>query len=82
VVPEGQTEVVYEMCQTGAGWRCRVRNLDSMGNCPIGGANPNWGTCQPPVTGINLPAPVIVGGLSILGAMFLAAGLVIRRRKD
>jgi hypothetical protein len=82
VVPEGQTEVVYEICQTGAGWRCRVRNLDSMGNCPIDDANPNWGTCQPPVTGINLPAPVIVGGLSILGAMFLAAGLVIRRRKD
>ena len=80
VVSEGRTEVVYEMCQTGAGWRCRIRNFYSVGNCPIDDANPNWGTCKPEATGINLPAPVIVGGLSILGALFLAAGLVIRRR--
>jgi hypothetical protein len=34
----------------------------------------------PPGTGIDLPAPVILGGLVAIGAVLLAAGLLVRRR--
>jgi hypothetical protein len=34
----------------------------------------------PPRTGIDLPAPVIVGGLALLGVALVATGVVVRRR--
>jgi hypothetical protein len=87
----GQTELVYEMCcdcsTSAAGtWVYRVRLLDETGLCPIDPAtitedNPT-GCLEglPPGTGIDLPAPVIVGGLAVLGAGLLAAGMMVRRR--
>jgi len=82
-VPRGQTEVVYEMCcagEAGNSWLFRLRLLDSEGNCPVDPQNEGWLEGLPPGTGVKLPAPAIVGGLSILGAGFLATGLVVRRR--
>jgi len=80
-VPAGQTAVLYEMCCGGtAGWRFRIRILDNAGNCPIDPNNKDWVAGLPPGTGINLPAPVIVGGLAFLGVAFLGVGIVVRRR--
>jgi hypothetical protein len=39
-----------------------------------------WEEGLPPDTGIDLPAPIIVGGLALLGAALLAVGTVMRRR--
>lgn len=83
LVAQGQTEVVYEMCCAGAddgSWLFRIRLLDSEGNCPLDPANSEWIEGLPPGTGVNLPAPLMVGGLAVLGAGFVATGLVIRRR--
>ncbi|MBN1137366.1 MAG: hypothetical protein JXM73_12325 [Anaerolineae bacterium] len=80
-VPAGETAVLYEMCCDGAGgWKFRIRILDNAGNCPLDPNNREWVTGLPPGTGINLPAPVIVGGLAFLGVAFLGVGIVVRRR--
>jgi hypothetical protein len=81
-VPADQTAVLYEMCcgGTAGGWKFRIRLLDSEGNCPIDPTNREWVAGLPPGTGINLPAPVIVGGLTLLGVAFLGVGIVVRRR--
>jgi hypothetical protein len=77
--------VVYEMCCGCAtegcdSWHYRVRLLAEDGTCPIDPDNPDCYEGLPPGTGIDLPAPVIVGGLAILGAGLLGVGLVLRRR--
>jgi hypothetical protein len=77
-LPEGD---VYEMCCNCAidpdgTWVYRVRYFDGSA-CPKPG---DWMDGLPPGTGIDLPAPFIVGGLALLGAGLLAAGLVVRRR--
>jgi hypothetical protein len=84
-VPSGETYVLYEMCCACASdpdgeWMFRVRKLDSDGNCPIDPDNPKWITDLPPGTGIDLPAPVIVGGLVAVGLVLLALGVGLRRR--
>ena len=80
-VPVGQTAILYEMCCGGtAGWTFRIRLLDNAGNCPIDPDNQGWVAGLPPGTGINLPAPVIVGGLAFLGVALLGVGIVVRRR--
>jgi len=80
-VPRDQTAVLYEMCCGGtAGWKFRIRLLDNAGNCPVDPNNKDWVAGLPPGTGINLPAPVIVGGLAFLGVAFLGVGIVVRRR--
>jgi hypothetical protein len=61
-------------------WLFRIRLLDDAGDCPIDPDNPDWIEGLPPGTGIDLPAPLIVGGLAVLGAGLLAAGVVVRRR--
>ena len=77
-VPAGQKADLFEMCCNGtAGWKYRVRALDDAGNCPVVS---DWQAGLPPGTGINLPAPVIVGGLTFLGVAFLGVGIVVRRR--
>jgi len=80
-----QTAVVYEMCCNCAAnpegdWRFHVRVLHQNGTCPIDPQNPECSTGLPPGTGIDLPVPVIVGALVVLGAGLLAAGVLVRRR--
>lgn len=77
--------VVYEMCcgcatEACDSWHYRVRLLAEDGTCPIDPQNPDCYEGLPPGTGIDLPAPVIVGGLAVLGAGLLGVGLVLRRR--
>lgn len=83
--PAGKVHVVYEMCcaclvNPDGDWMFRIRLLDDTGACPIDPDNPDWIQGLPPGTGIDLPAPVIIGGLAVLGAGLLAAGVVVRRR--
>lgn len=78
----GTTETVYEMCCNCASnpagdWVYRTRDLDEDGNCPV---SSDWETGLPPDTGIDLPVPVIVAGLALIGAGLLAAGMLVRRR--
>ena len=81
-----QTETVYEMCcdcaySSQGDWVYRTRLLHSDGTCPI--VDGEYDDCLrglPPGTDIDLPAPFIVGGLAVLGAGLLAAGLLVRRR--
>jgi hypothetical protein len=81
-VPAGETAILYEMCCGGTanGWQFRIRLLDNAGNCPVDPNNAEWVAGLPPGTGINLPAPVIVGGLALVGVAFLGVGIVVRRR--
>lgn len=77
-MPAGQ---VYEMCCNCAAnpkgtWVYRIRTFDGKA-CPNPG---QWNTGLPPGTGIDLPAPLIIGGLAAMGAGFLAAGVLVRRR--
>jgi hypothetical protein len=76
---------VYEMCcdcsTSAAGtWMYRVRTLFEDGSCPIDDEQPECYEGLPPGTGIDLPAPLIIGGLAVLGAGLLVAGLMVRRR--
>jgi len=78
------TETVYQMCcgETplcqGNQWSYRIRVLLPNGTCPI--RDETCYSCLPPGTGIDLPAPIIVGGLGILGVLLAGVGIVIRRR--
>lgn len=84
-VSEGQTEIVYEMCcdcstNPDGEWRFRIRLLRQDGTCRIDPDNEGCFEGLPPGTGIDLPTPVIVGGLAVIGAGLLAAGVLVRRR--
>jgi hypothetical protein len=80
-------DILYEMCcncasNSNGAWLYRERRLHynsdtSAWECPEYG---EWQTGLPPDTGIDLPAPLIVGGLGIIGAGLLGVGLVMRRR--
>jgi len=78
------TETVYQMCcgETpeckGNKWSYRIRTLRQDGTCPF--VDRVCYACLPPGTGIDLPAPVIVGGLALLGVACLGVGIVVRRR--
>ncbi len=79
------TEVVYQMCcgsstACDGKWFFRMRLLQPDGTCPIDPDNKGCYDCLPPGTGIDLPAPLIIGGLAAIGAALLAAALVVRRR--
>jgi hypothetical protein len=73
---------VYQMCcdcgtDPDGDWVYFVRELYEDGTCPV------VESCVdglPPGTGIDLPAPVIIGGLAAIGAVLLAAGMLVRRR--
>jgi hypothetical protein len=85
VPPAESPWVLYEMCCACAAdpagtWLFHVRLLDPDGNCPISSDNPDWIEGLPPSTGVNLPAPVIVGGLAATGLALLAVGVALRRR--
>lgn len=82
--PVGEEHIVYEMCcncatDPGGSWLVRVRDLQPNGSCPVREGS-QWVPGLPPGTGIDLPTPVIVGGLATLGVGLLAAGLLVRRR--
>jgi len=82
---DGSDPILYEMCcdcaTTAEGtWMFRVRNWAADGTCPLDPDNAQWIEGLPPGTGIDLPAPVIVGGLALLGAALLGTGMVLRRR--
>ena len=74
---------VYAMCCDCATdpegtWKYRILDLYEDGSC-----EPSDEICYeglPPGTGIDLPAPVIVGGLALMGAALVAAGALLRRR--
>ncbi len=72
---------VYELCCDCAAnpagtWVYRIRSFDGT-ECP----DPSeWIEGLPPGTGIDLPAPVIIGGLALIGAGLLAVGILVRRR--
>lgn len=77
-LPEG---AVYEMCCDCAAdpagtWVYRERYFDG-DSCPEPGP---WTRGLPPGTGIDLPAPVIISGLALIGAGLLAMGILLRRR--
>ena len=74
---------VYEMCCACATnpdgeWVYRIRYFDGSA-CPVQPGQ-EWQTGLPPGTGIDLPAPLIIGGAVLLGGGLLAAGLLVRRR--
>jgi hypothetical protein len=82
--PFGETHVVYEMCcncatDPGGDWLVRVRDLQPNGSCPVREGS-RWVPGLPPGTGIDLPTPIIVGGLAVIGLGLLSAGVVVRRR--
>ncbi|MBN1660485.1 MAG: hypothetical protein JXA93_18950 [Anaerolineae bacterium] len=80
-------EILYEMCcdcGTPKGtWQFRIRLLEPNGDCPYqvdASGDPICYDGLPPGTGIELPAPLIAGGLAIVGAVMLGVGIVVRRR--
>jgi hypothetical protein len=84
-VDPDQTEIVYEMCcdcstDPDGEWRFRIRLLSEDGTCPIDPDNEGCYDGLPPGTGIDLPAPVIVGGLAVVGLGLLTTGALVRRR--
>ena len=77
--------ILYEMCcdcatDEDGEWRFHVRNLRPDGTCDYEMGNEGCYEMLPPGTGIDLPTPVIIGGLSIMGLGLLAAGFLVRRR--
>lgn len=80
-------DILYEMCcncatDPAGTWVYRERELQqnavtSAWECPD---YTDWQDGLPPDTGIDLPAPIIIGGLAIIGAALLAAGVAVRRR--
>jgi len=80
-----QTEIVYEICcdcatDAAGAWQYRERVLYEDGTCPLAGENLECTPGLPPGTGIDLPAPLVVAGLALLGAALIAAGLLLYRR--
>jgi hypothetical protein len=79
-----ETVIVYQMCCDCSGdtseWRYHVRLLEPDGTCDIDPQNSGCYEDLPPGTGIDLPAPLIIGGLAVMGAALLAVGMVVRRR--
>lgn len=85
--PAGETHIVYEMCcaclaDPAGEWLFRVRELQPDGTCPIVQPDQGWLEGLPPGTGIDLPVPVIVGGLVALGVALIGLGILVRRRSS
>jgi hypothetical protein len=82
---EGDT--LFEMCcncTSGANgtWMYRTRTLHynpqiQAWECPNPGP---WQPGLPPRTGIDLPMPLVVGGLAVAGVALAGTGLALRRR--
>jgi hypothetical protein len=78
------TATLYEMYCDDGNWIYYERALTA--NCAAGTCYWDCGRPTgphdylPPRTGIDLPAPVIVGGLAAIGVGLLTAGVLVRRR--
>lgn len=79
-------DILFEMCcncpddNPDGAWMYRERVLqerDGAWECPDPGP---WVEGLPPETGIDLPAPIIVGGLALIGLALLAAGVMVHLR--
>jgi len=81
---DGDTVVLYVMCcdscaSTNGAWKFTIYNVSPDGSCQPDLEN----ACiagLPPRTGIDLPAPLVVGGLAFLGIALVGTGVVVRRR--
>jgi len=74
-------DILYEMCcdcglNPAGDWVHREWEFNGTDCNPPG----PWQKNLPPDTGIDLPAPFIIGGLALIGAGLLAAGVTVRRR--
>jgi len=72
---------VIEMCcncvsNPSGDWVYRVWSFDGS-SCTGPG---EWQRGLPPGTGVDLPAPWIIGGLAVLGVGLVGAGVLVRRR--
>ncbi|HFD40093.1 MAG TPA: hypothetical protein ENJ31_09665 [Anaerolineae bacterium] len=72
---------VIEMCcncvtNPNGDWVYRVWKFDGS-KCSDPG---EWQRGLPPGTGVDLPAPLIIGGLAVLGVGLVGAGVLVRRR--
>jgi hypothetical protein len=82
-LPAQAGDILFDMCcncpatDPEGAWMNKEYELDGAGGCKM---VEGWSPGLPPGTGIDLPAPLIVGGLAVLGAALLAGGLLIRRR--
>jgi hypothetical protein len=78
------TAILYELYCDDGNWIYYERALTAScgaGSCYWDCASPTGPLDYlPPGTGIDLPAPVIVGGLATIGVGLLAAGVLVRRR--
>ena len=82
-LPAAAGDILYVLCcncasDPAGSWMFRTYELDGAGGCTV--ADEGWNAGLPPGTGIDLPAPVIIGGLAVLGLGLLAVGMVMRRR--
>jgi hypothetical protein len=82
-LPAAAGDTLYAMCcdhdtNPGGCWAYRTYTLDGTGGCTLDGDA--WLAGLPPGTGIDLPAPVIIGGLVLLAAILVMAGVMVRRR--
>jgi hypothetical protein len=76
------TDKLYEMYCDDGHWVYRERPFTAIPGgfeCDPAQAGP-WMDYLPPHTGIDLPAPLIVGGLAIAGVALVGTGFAVRRR--
>jgi hypothetical protein len=81
-LPAANGDILYALCcncasDPAGSFMFRVYTLDGAGGCQL---TQDWTTGLPPGTGIDLPAPVIIGGLAVLGLALVGVGMVVRRR--
>jgi hypothetical protein len=69
--------ILYQTVSNGY-YRHTVQ-VDSAGKCMVTSSIFYYG--YPPNTGVVLPAPLLIGGALVLGAMFLVGGIVIYRKR-
>ena len=80
-------DILFEMCcncghDPKGDWMYRTRELswnEAIGawECP---EYSDWEMGLPPETGIDLPAPLVVGGLAVAGVALVGTGFAVRRR--
>ncbi len=82
-LPAAAGDTLYAMCCNCAldpegEWLYQIYTLDGLGGCTL--ASEGWIEGLPPNTGIDLPAPVIVGGLAVLGLGLVVLAIGLRKR--